>query len=91
MFASASHPVVALRSRTIVTIVYGFGDASGTGLEATFTCGSALTFRVGVWGAGDNDQSSNWKEFANAIGALKDEAELGNLTDSEVPRVGSQR
>ena len=59
MFKSDSPLVVRLRSRRIVTIIYWFGDASGTGLGATFTCGSGFTFRIGVWGAEDTDESSN--------------------------------
>ena len=38
---SVTVPGVVLRSKRIESVVYGFGDASGTGLGATF---------VGVWG-----------------------------------------
>ena len=77
-------PVVGLRSRLIVSVVYGFGDASGTGLGATFTCGSGFNFRIGVWGTIERDESSNWKEFANVVAALEDEAKEGNLEGAEV-------
>jgi hypothetical protein len=79
-----SPPVVGLRSKLIVTVVYGFGDASGTGLGATFTCGKGFSFRIGVWGACEANESSNWKEFSNIVDSLEDEARLGNLQDSEV-------
>jgi hypothetical protein len=84
MFKSDSPPMVRLRSRRIVTIIYGFGDASGTGLGATFTCGSGFTFRIGVWGSEEFDESSNWKEFTNIVESLEEEAATGNLDDSEV-------
>ena len=77
-------PVVGMRSRLIVSVVYGFGDASGTGLGATFTCGSGFNFRVGVWGTSEREESSNWKEFANVVAALEDEAREGNLEGAEV-------
>ena len=77
-------PVVNLRSRSIVTVIYGFGDASGSGLGSTFTCGSGFTYRIGVWGADDEIQSSNWKEFCNIVTSLEEEAKEGNLLDSEV-------
>ena len=48
MFASPDAPHVKLRSKEIITVVYGFGDASGSGLGATFTCGSGFNFRIGV-------------------------------------------
>ena len=77
-------PRVNLRSKNIISVVYGFGDASGTGLGATFTCGSGFNFRIGVWGCLEKDESSNWKEFSNIVDALEDEAKEGNLLDSEV-------
>ena len=77
-------PRVPLRSRLILSVIYGFGDASGTGLGATFTCGSGFNFRIGVWGSVEKDESSNWKEFSNVVAALEDEAKEGNLEGAEV-------
>jgi hypothetical protein len=77
-------PVIQVRSRNIVTVVYGFGDASGSGLGSTFTSGSGFTYRIGVWGADDSSQSSNWKEFCNIVSALEEEAESGAISNSEV-------
>ena len=48
LFSSPSAPEVNLRSREVISVIYGFGDASGTGLGATFTCGSGFNFRIGV-------------------------------------------
>ena len=77
-------PRVNIRAKNIVSVVYGFGDASGTGLGATFTCGGGFNYRIGVWGCLEKDESSNWKEFSNVVDSLLDEAELGNLKDTEV-------
>lgn len=84
LFESKTPPIVSLRSKSIVTVIYGFGDASGTGLGATFTCGSGFTYRVGIWGAEESMESSNWREFCNVVEALEEEANLGNLSQSEV-------
>ena len=84
MFAQVSVPVVRVRCRKVLTVIYGFGDASGTGLGATFTCGSGFNFRIGVWGADEDIESSNWKEFTNVVEALEEEGAEGNLNDSEV-------
>lgn len=77
-------PQVNLRSKKILTVIYGFGDASGTGLGSTFTCGVGFTFRIGVWGAAEHPESSNWKEFTNVVEALEEEGELGNLNQAEI-------
>ena len=50
IFMGAKVPVVRLRCRRVLTVIFWFGDASGTGLGATFTCGSGFNFRIGVWG-----------------------------------------
>ncbi|KAI2498994.1 hypothetical protein MHU86_15498 [Fragilaria crotonensis] len=84
IFAPVRVPVVRLRSKHVITVVYGFGDASGTGLGATFTCGAGLNFRIGVWGAKEDPESSNWKEFTNVVEALEEEGDEGNLDNAEV-------
>lgn len=81
---SVTVPCVVLHSKRIISVVYGFGDASGTGLGATFTCGAGFNFRIGVWGTKEADESSNWKEFSNVVEALEDEAVNGNLVETEV-------
>ena len=65
-------------------MIDGFDDASETGLGAAFTCGSSFSFRIGVWGSDESDQSSNWKEFTNIVKSLKEETTTGNLVNSEV-------
>ena len=77
-------PRVSIRLKTILSVVYGFGDASGTGLGATFTCGNGFNYRIGVWGTSEESESSNWKEFTNVVDSLEEEAEAGNLGDAEV-------
>lgn len=84
LFQTPVTPTVSIRSTRLVTVIYGFGDASGTGLGATFTCGSGFNFRIGVWGSLEDPESSNWKEFANIVEALEDEASEGNLDNTEV-------
>jgi hypothetical protein len=59
MMGKSEVPQASVRSRTMLTIIYGFGDASGSGLGATFTCGSGFNFRIGVWGAEEGPVSSN--------------------------------
>ena len=84
IFAPTTAPLVNIRSSRVLTVIYGFGDASGTGLGSTFTCGNGFNFRIGVWGSLEKDESSNWKEFSNVVDALEDEATSGKLQDTEV-------
>ena len=84
MFDSPTAPQINLRSKEVVTVIYGFGDASGTGLGATFTCGTGFNYRIGVWGSDETDQSSNWREFTNIVESLEEEAGSGHLDQSEV-------
>jgi hypothetical protein len=46
LFGPTAVPEVSICSRNVVTIVYGFGDASGTRLGASFTWGSGFNFRI---------------------------------------------
>ena len=59
MMDTETVPEVSIRSKTVLTIVYGFEDASGSGLGATFTCGTGFNFRIGVWGSEEDPESSN--------------------------------
>lgn len=84
LFDSPSAPQVNLRSKNVISVIYGFGDASGSGLGATFTCGSGFNFRIGVWSSDESDESSNWRELTNIVDSLEDEAKSGGLNNSEV-------
>ena len=77
-------PNVSLRSKTAVTVVFGFGDASGSGLGSTFTSGAGFSFRIGVSGSFDQDESSNWKEFTNVVQSLEEEGKAGYLANTEL-------
>lgn len=75
---------MSLRSKSVVRVVFGFGDASGSGLGLTFNSGPGFTFRIGVWGSLDQDESSNWKEFTNVVESLEEEGKTGNLENTEL-------
>ena len=57
IFTQTSVPVVSVRCRKVLTMIHGFGDAPGTGLGSTYTCGSGFNFLIGVWGAEDDEES----------------------------------
>lgn len=43
-----------------------------------------VVYRVGVWTAKEEEESSNWKEFSNVVQSIEDEATLGKLQNCEL-------
>jgi hypothetical protein len=84
IFSSEAPPVIVLRSLFVFMVVYGFGDASGKGFGSTFGRGDAISYRIGIWGAHEEEESSNWREFTNVVEALEEEGEEGRLTNTKV-------
>ena len=90
-------PLRVIRPTRVVQVFYGFGDAAGKGFGATVAnaqdcrgklseeiCGEdGLRFRVGIWTAEEEKESSNWKEFRNLVDTTEEEAKAGQLQDCE--------
>ena len=94
-----ARPVLrVVRPRKVVQLFYGFVDASGKqfgstiardpGCQSQFseerTDATGLRFRVGVWSASEEAESSNYREFSNAVKATEELAHSGELRDSEL-------
>eukprot|EP00804_Cyclotella_cryptica_P010959 CCRYP_016684-RA/>CCRYP_016684-RA protein AED:0.10 eAED:0.14 QI:0/0/0/1/0.25/0/5/0/1241 len=78
-------PLWVVRPAQVVQVLYGFGDASGTGLGSTVQglkinalgepeVKDGLRYRVGVWGKDEELESSNYRELANLVMTVEDEA-----------------
>ncbi len=80
---SDSPPVRVVRSRTVVTAVYGFGDASGKGFCGTLGYHDQVNYRIGVWGRDEQSESSNYKELCNLVETCEEEAAAGRLYNAE--------
>jgi hypothetical protein len=76
--------LVTVRTNVVYEIFYGFGDASGKGFGSTMLTKKGIKYRIGLWGADDEGESSNWKEVKNQVEALEQEATDGNLTNAMV-------
>ena len=74
------------RSKKIVYVMYGFGDASGGGFGSTWTRREqdGIQLRIGVWQCGELEESSNWKEAENIVESLEAAGEQGELDDAEI-------
>jgi hypothetical protein len=65
LFQYESPPLHVVRSRTVNSVLYGFGDASGAGFGDTFLTPQGITYRFGLWGDDLQDKSSNFRELLN--------------------------
>lgn len=80
---SDSPPVRVVRSRTVVSAVYGFVDASGKGFCGTMGYHDHINYRIGVWGRDEESESSNYKELCNLVETCEEEALAGRLFNAE--------
>ena len=91
-------PLRVVRPSMVVHVYYGFGDASGKQFGATISdnynrkSNSVLIneehhdvrFRVGIWSAYEEEESSNFKELCNLVQTLTTEARAGRLKNCEM-------
>ena len=80
---SDSPPVRVVRSKTVVSAVYGFVDASGRGFCGTLGYHDHINYRIGVWGKDEESESSNYKELCNLVETCEEEAAAGRLFNAE--------
>eukprot|EP00986_Skeletonema_menzelii_P013615 scaffold8081_cov83-Skeletonema_menzelii.AAC.2 len=78
-----SPPVRVVRSKTVISAVYGFGDASGKGFCGTLGYHDHVNYRIGVWGPDEESESSNYKELRNLVETCEEEALAGRLFNAE--------
>ena len=90
-------PLRVVRPSRVVQVFYGFGDASGTQFGATtsqnYNCRGCLSkesagskgvrFRLGIWAADVQRESSNYKELRNLVETAEAEAKAGRLHNCE--------
>ena len=86
-------PLQVVRPSSVVQVFYGFGDAAGKGFGATVAkaqdCAGkfskenesdqGLRYRLGIWSAEEEQESSNYKEFRNLVDTTEDEARAGQM------------
>jgi hypothetical protein len=79
LFDADLPPEALVRSKNIVTLMYGFCDASGRGFGSTIQGRGGVRYRIGTWESDAEDQSSNWREFENAVESCESEAAADRL------------
>jgi hypothetical protein len=65
-------------------VVYGFGDASGSGFGSSLEIDGEISYRHGQWNEDHQEKSSNFRELANIVYALEQAHEQGVLNATEV-------
>jgi len=83
-FSPSIPPVVTERSTEIHMLVYGFVDASKSGFGASLAYEKNVRYRIGTWGADEDDVSSNFREFANLVETLENEVEQKRIVNARV-------
>lgn len=90
-------PLCVVRPSQVVHVYHGFGDASGKQFGATISAnynggsklsgwlepGEGVRFRIGLWTAEEEKESSNDKELRNLVDTVKAEARVGRLQGCE--------
>jgi hypothetical protein len=90
-------PLWVVRPAQVVHVYYGFGDASGKQFGVTlltsYDCQSKLglsrqdargiRFRVGLWSAAEETESSDYKELRNLVDTVLEEAKARRMRDCE--------
>ena len=91
LFSSTTPTKRLVRGKKVMRVVYGFGDASGSGFGGTWTSkqaedsdAPAIKYRFGLWGSDMDKSSSNDRELRNLTDMLeKMEADL-DLEGAEI-------
>jgi len=78
-FEVETPPIITDRSTNIQMAVYGFVDASKSGFGSSIDYGNQVTYRMGIWGSDTENDSSNYREFANLVETLEMESQDGRL------------
>ena len=81
-FKSSTPPLKSCRKAKFNFLVYGFADASKSGLGSIKTWNDKATVRMGTWGRDADCESSNWRELTNLVLDLENDEASGRLDNS---------
>ena len=84
LFSAEVPPKRRIRSKNLIEVYYGFGDASQDGFGFNIQIGDRIVFRFGQWCDKVSEKSSNYRELLNLVERLEEMVSNGTLTDCEV-------
>ena len=77
----SSHPSsISVRSDKIMTLIYGFVDASGSSFGSTLYCKVKVNYYIGTLSSCEDSNSSNWRELENIVFEVERGDKQGWLT-----------
>jgi hypothetical protein len=77
-------PLRRVRAIRKAQIMYGFGDASGSGFGWCIDFGDGVRYELGEWCDTIQEASSNYKELRSLVNAMLRAAHEGRLRECEV-------
>jgi len=85
LFVPVTPPLRPVRPTQVRVAIYGFVDASGSGLGSSFLLPTnALLVRHGVWGRDADSVSSNYRELRTLVDAVEAGVATGDLNNAEL-------
>ena len=84
LFQEEDPPKWSHRKSHLAMLIYGFHDASKSGLGITKSYENKLTVSIGTWGRDTEEESSNWREFSTLVEDMEKEEVTGNLNNAWV-------
>jgi hypothetical protein len=84
LVSSSTPPVLITQTKRIYIARYGFGDASGGGFGSSIEFDGKIEIMMGTWNDEGSKKSSNFRELANFVILLENEASSGRLKGSEL-------
>jgi hypothetical protein len=82
-FAAREPPSRYIRGSRVVSLIYGFGDASGAGFGSSFQTADGVHYRYGIWGDDLAHYSSNYREAFNLLEGLEHQVASMNFLHFE--------
>ena len=73
-----------VRSKTVHTAFYGFGDASSSGFGASVARKDGTQGRFGLWARDEDKESSNFRELLNLVQTVEGEVKCGAMKNAEL-------
>jgi hypothetical protein len=84
LFSSDTPPRHQIRPTQTTLVVYQFRDASGQDYGSSLMIGDTIFYHHGQWNKVHSQESSNYRELANLIYAIKDAYKKQLLNDVEL-------
>jgi hypothetical protein len=84
LFSAPHPPKRRIRTKNILEVYYGFGDASQDGFGFNIQVGDQIRYRFGQWCYEVSEGTSNYRELLNLVVRLEELVTDGTLKECEV-------